>query len=159
MGSPPNRGGAPNDKEMVAARHDRFSALGIFLGQIGGQVATVVQFGYRGTLRPAPLSSWVLAILALAVGGLVLRLWPIRTLGRFFTSTVQVAPDQKVVETGPYRLLRHPSYRGALVTACGVVLTMLSPLGIALVLLLALPAYLHRIVVEEVALVEGLGDA
>ena len=40
----------------------------------------------------------------------------IRTLGRFFTIDVDVGPGQWVVKTGPYRLVRHPTYSGPPIT-------------------------------------------
>ena len=95
----------------------------------------------------------------LAAAGLCLRLWSIRTLGRFFTGTVQVVPDQQVVDDGPYRVLRHPSYTGALLTALGIALAFGSALGAVATLALGIPAYIHRITIEERALLAELGDA
>jgi hypothetical protein len=40
-------------------------------------------------------------------------------LGRFFTYDVAVHAGQTVVEVGPYRHIRHPSYSGALTTRVG----------------------------------------
>jgi Isoprenylcysteine carboxyl methyltransferase (ICMT) family len=44
--------------------------------------------------------------------GIALRQWAITTLGRFFVGHVLVQPGQTVVNSGPYRWLRHPSYTG-----------------------------------------------
>ena len=46
------------------------------------------------------------------VGGLVLRGWSFKALGDYFTHTVMVTSDQPVIASGPYRVLRHPSYTG-----------------------------------------------
>ena len=54
-----------------------------------------------------------------------------RELGRFFKFTVVVQADHQVVDTGPYRLIRHPSYTGLLMAALG--------LGIALGTWLSIP--------------------
>src|ERR1043166_967426 len=56
--------------------------------------------------------------------GLALRYWAIRTLGRFFRYKVVVQDEHRLVTTGPYRLLRHPSYTGALLTLIGVAMVM-----------------------------------
>ena len=40
----------------------------------------------------------------------------IRTLGHFFTVDVDVSPGQWVVKTGPYCLVRHPTYSGVPIT-------------------------------------------
>ena len=145
--------------DMVRDRTDRFSAAAIFLGVIAAQLASVLEFGYRADLRPPPASLVFGAGLCVAIGGLALRLWAIRTLGRFFTSTVHVEGGQTVVQTGPYSVLRHPSYTGTLLTSLGLAMTMASTIGVALTALLALPAYIYRIQVEEKALAVRLGDA
>src|SRR6185437_11846794 len=56
----------------------------------------------------------VLRALAIAFGlaGAAVRSWAITTLGRYFTRTVQVSSDQPVIQSGPYKLIRHPSYTG-----------------------------------------------
>jgi protein-S-isoprenylcysteine O-methyltransferase Ste14 len=146
------------DKKVLTDPSDRLSALGIVVGGIGSQLVAVIDFGYRAEMRPAPVSALVLGGLLLAAAGLVLRLWAIRTLGRFFTVIVTCVPDQKVVRDGPYRILRHPSYTGAVLAAAGVVITLGSLVGLAVVVALVVPAYLYRIRVEEAALIGGLGE-
>ena len=58
----------------------------------------------------------------LLLGGLLLRQYAIVTLGRFHTLDVSTRPGQPVIETGPYRWIRHPSYAGAMLTAAGILL-------------------------------------
>jgi protein-S-isoprenylcysteine O-methyltransferase len=50
--------------------------------------------------------------LALLMVGLLLRWWSIACLGRLFTVDVAIAADHQVIDSGPYRILRHPSYLG-----------------------------------------------
>jgi protein-S-isoprenylcysteine O-methyltransferase Ste14 len=38
----------------------------------------------------------------------------------FTSATIELAPDQKVISTGPYALVRHPMYAGALVMLLGI---------------------------------------
>lgn len=56
---------------------------------------------------------WPEVMLPLGVGlfvlGLALRWCSIIHLGRFFTTNVAIAKDHHLVNTGPYRFLRHPS--------------------------------------------------
>jgi protein-S-isoprenylcysteine O-methyltransferase len=146
-------------KDMVQATGaDRRSALWIYVGMIVPQIAAILHYGYRDRMEPPPISTAVTAGLILVSFGLILRIWAIRTLGRFFTSTVRVQSDQIVVETGPYRLLRHPSYTGALLIGIGVGIALWSWIGLLLVAVLALPAYIHRVHAEESALGAGLGQ-
>jgi hypothetical protein len=95
---------------------------------------------------------------ALFVGGMVLRWYSIIHLGRFFTVNVAIAADHQLVETGPYRFVRHPSYTGALLAFIGFAIVLRNW---ASVLVISLPiafAFLYRINVEERALVQALGE-
>jgi protein-S-isoprenylcysteine O-methyltransferase Ste14 len=97
--------------------------------------------------------------LALFVTGLALRWWAIVHLGRFFTVDVAIADDHRVVATGPYRFVRHPSYTGAIVAFVGYGICLGNRVSL---LALAVPvtlAFLQRIKVEETALHAALGDA
>jgi protein-S-isoprenylcysteine O-methyltransferase len=94
---------------------------------------------------------------AVALAGFALRLWSVVTLGKYFTYVVKVSSDQNVVDTGPYRLIRHPSYTGALLAGVGIGLSLGYALAPAVIGLTSLVAYLVRIAVEEKALAEGIG--
>ncbi|HUK03019.1 MAG TPA: isoprenylcysteine carboxylmethyltransferase family protein [Steroidobacteraceae bacterium] len=58
--------------------------------------------------------------LALFWGGLALRWWAIIYLGRFFTVDVAVQADHHLIDRGPYRYLRHPSYSGSFMSFVGL---------------------------------------
>ena len=73
------------------------------------------------------------AVLALA--GLVLRWYSIFYLGRFFTVNVAIASDHHVIDTGPYRYIRHPSYTGALMAFIGLGITYANWLALIIVVL------------------------
>jgi protein-S-isoprenylcysteine O-methyltransferase Ste14 len=60
----------------------------------------------------------------LMYAGMALRLYAIKVLGRYFTTSVAVATEQTVIEVGPYRLIRHPSYTGLLITLLGLGLSL-----------------------------------
>jgi protein-S-isoprenylcysteine O-methyltransferase Ste14 len=90
--------------------------------------------------------------------GLLLRWWSFVTLGKYFTVVLQTSEDQPVVDRGPYRLLRHPSYTGMLLAFVGCGLmggNWLSAVSSVAVLLAAL---MYRIRIEERALNAALGD-
>ena len=141
-----------------ATLRDRGSRFVIVLSVgIGIAVAANLAYAVPQAAIGGPRVLVKLAGIALIVGGELFRLYAIRSLGRYFTFVVALQPGQQVVDRGPYRLIRHPSYTGALVTVFGLCLAManwLSLLGIVPVI----PGYLYRIRVEEEALVAGLGD-
>jgi len=97
--------------------------------------------------------------LAVWVGGTLFRWYSIRALGRFFTFDVAISPGQRVIERGPYRWIRHPSYLGALVGEIGFGMTLTNWLALLLPVCCLATAYVYRIHVEEQALVLGLGPA
>jgi protein-S-isoprenylcysteine O-methyltransferase Ste14 len=95
--------------------------------------------------------------LALMLLGLALRWWAISVLGRSFTVTVGTHAEQLVVERGPYRYVRHPSYTGSLLTIAGILLCCANVLSL-LAFLIPMVGYAYRIRVEERALIDGLGE-
>lgn len=95
---------------------------------------------------------------AFAGGGLCLRRYAIATLGRLHTMVVTTRAGQPVVQAGPYRWIRHPSYAGAMLTAAGILLCSTNWLSLACYPLVA-AVYGYRIRVEERALAQDLGDA
>lgn len=91
----------------------------------------------------AVLPPWsVPAGVAVFAAGIVLRWYSIIHLGRFFTVNVAIAADHQLVDTGPYRFVRHPSYTGALLAFVGFGMVMrnwASVLVISMPVALALP--------------------
>ena len=79
-----------------------------------------------GCLLPGrPGSRVVHAIgVALALLGLALFAWAYRTLGRSFTPFPVPRPGGKLVESGPFRLVRHPVYGGLLLLLSGISLAL-----------------------------------
>ena len=96
--------------------------------------------------------------IGVAVAGIALRWYAVLVLGRFFTTRIMTTPDQTVVKKGPYRLVRHPSYTGLLLTAFGLLLCSTNWLSLAC-FVIVLPGFAYRIRVEEGALTTALGDA
>jgi protein-S-isoprenylcysteine O-methyltransferase Ste14 len=94
----------------------------------------------------------------LIVIGILVRQWAIFVLGRFFTLTVSVQKNQKVVDHGPYRYIRHPSYLGLFLIVIGIGLALHSWAGILVLLVMNGVAFGYRMHVEEKVLVSELGD-
>jgi protein-S-isoprenylcysteine O-methyltransferase Ste14 len=96
--------------------------------------------------------------IALMLAGIALREYSISVLGKYFTFDVAIDSGHTLVETGPYRYIRHPSYAGALVTLLGFGLALGNWAGLAAALSCMAFAYTYRIRVEEAALTASLGE-
>jgi len=119
-------------------------------------ISIALYLGYAG-IGMLPDWFFYLGIFLILLGVLV-RQWAIAILGRFFSLTVQIVEDHKVVEKGPYRLVRHPSYTGVLITFIGLGLAVQS-WGALLVLLVVFGvSFGYRMWVEERALLSELGQ-
>jgi protein-S-isoprenylcysteine O-methyltransferase Ste14 len=101
--------------------------------------------------------SCAVAGVVLFVAGLLLRWWAIITLGRFFTVDVTIEKDHELVERGPFRVVRHPSYTGVLLAFVGLALTLGNWAALLVILLPIGAAFIHRMNVEENALAGALG--
>jgi protein-S-isoprenylcysteine O-methyltransferase Ste14 len=66
----------------------------------------------------------------------------------YASATIELVKDQRVIDTGPYALVRHPMYAGALVMLLGTPLGLGSFWGL-LVLLPMLAALIWRLLDEE----------
>jgi len=61
------------------------------------------------------LFAWVMV--AVTVAGLLFTWWARIHLGRLWSSGVTRKADHRVVDTGPYRIVRHPIYTGIIVAS------------------------------------------
>jgi protein-S-isoprenylcysteine O-methyltransferase Ste14 len=89
--------------------------------------------------------------------GLFLRYWSILILGKYFRTTVEVEESQKIVQKGPYKWIRHPSYSGIIMFCIGYGLAVQNWLSLIIAVSLPTIALLYRIKIEEEALVKGIG--
>jgi protein-S-isoprenylcysteine O-methyltransferase Ste14 len=119
-------------------------------------------FVLAGNVHSAAIAHarWLLFVvgIALMVSGIVIRQWAVAVLGRFFTIDVRVQPGQAVVDKGPYRWVRHPSYTGLIMTFVGMGLALGNWAALAVVAVVPTAGLLVRIRVEERALLESLGE-
>lgn len=107
------------------------------------------------TIRPSSLADWI--GLLLFWGGISLRLWSFRTLGRYFTFTIQTSGDQPVITAGPYRAIRHPSYAGLLLVILAVGLLIGNWWSLLCLTAATTGGLVFRIRVEERALTQTIG--
>ena len=95
--------------------------------------------------------------LALFVGGTILRQVGKRTLGKYYSYGLRTLQDQKLVQHGVYKHVRHPITLAALIYTPAIPLVLSSLYGF-LVMLGIVPLFLYRIGIEEKMLIEQFGD-
>jgi len=105
----------------------------------------------------ARLPIFAVGLSTLIVGSL-LRRYCFRTLGQYFTGDVRARADQPVIRTGPYRLVRHPSYTAGIMMFVGIGLALGSWFSFALLAIAAIATYTYRVSIEERALLTTIGE-
>lgn len=100
---------------------------------------------------------WAAVTIAVAIGSVWLTVAAVRTLGKEWSLTARVVEEHRLVQTGPYRLVRHPIYTGML----GMLLVTGSALGQNIMIVVATVLFsvgtLIRIEFEERLLRETFG--
>jgi protein-S-isoprenylcysteine O-methyltransferase Ste14 len=106
------KGGATAEKEMSQKVIQAFAGIAFF--------ATVVlpALDHRLGWSVVPTYAVLIGDLFVAMGFLAVFL--VFKENTYTSGIVEVAADQKVVSTGPYALVRHPMYSGALVMLLGI---------------------------------------
>jgi len=110
-----------------------------------------------GATVPHPRGFYLVGF-CLFLGGLILRWYSIGYLGRYFTVDVSISAEHRLIDSGPYRFIRHPTYTGALLAFFGLGFCLGNWLSILFLSLPTIGAFLWRIRIEERALVEALGE-
>lgn len=129
----------------------------IALGMIAAFYLSPLEFLYLSAILPR--NAWMSFFgIGLIASGIALFIWARRTLGMNYSGHVSVKAGQTLVQSGPYRFIRHPAYLGYLWMALGISLGYSSLAGIFALLVLLLPALIYRINVEEKMLAGHFGD-
>ena len=142
----------------AAADADRGSLFLIWLVISVSMAAAFTCANALPQLTLAPVGIGRLAGLAGFLIGVVLRWCAILSLGRFFTVNVAIVSDHRLVEAGPYRWLRHPSYAGALLAFLGLGLCLDNWAALAVLMVPVSVVFWWRMRIEEAALFETFGE-
>lgn len=146
------KGSAARDRGTLWLNIVIITAAVVAAGLLTGAVknAGPWEFGSSGLSAAGLLVMWA---------GLAVRIWAIVVLGNSFRTTVEVDTSQRVVDSGPYRWVRHPSYTGIVLLMAGLGLVYGNVPALAILLVLPAGVLIHRIFVEEAVLTEVIGRA
>ena len=129
---------------------------------LGGAIALAIALplAWVPALRmPTPLEPAAFVIgVAMGAAGSVLRRHCWRLLGASFTGDVRAHPDQPIVATGAYALVRHPAYSAGILMNTGIGLALGSWASTAVLALASFAVYSYRIAVEERTLLAVVGE-
>ena len=89
--------------------------------------------------------------------GFCVRVTAMRTLGGFFTRTLQMRERQHVISHGIYKFVRHPGYLGDILLFGGSAIATANAVTTVLTLAVLIPVFVRRITAEEQMLTETLG--
>lgn len=137
---------------------DKGTVLQIIWSVYLSQALALLEAFFLNRDRAFSYDSFSYIFLAVALFGLILRSWAYLSLGKFFTMHLQTKDDQPLIEHGPYRFLRHPSYTGAFLTYTFIPLFLTSYYSAAFSALILGFAFYRRIVHEEKMLEAHLGE-
>lgn len=139
-------------------RRDLGSRLGIIFAITAAVWVSFSSLGLRRTLLPGNHWLWFASGAVVLLGGIALRHQAVSQLGQYFRTQVTVLDDHRLVTSGLYERLRHPSYTGALVSCAGVGLASGTLSGLGAMVLLPVLAFAYRIRVEERTLAHHFGE-
>jgi protein-S-isoprenylcysteine O-methyltransferase Ste14 len=142
----------------VKSRTDRGSLILIYVTITAGfYLGVPLSSGSRGRIAFAYPFLEVFG-LALMAAGFAVRLRAAWALKGQFTHFVTVQAEDKLVQTGLYRSIRHPAYAGELVTLFGIGLALGNWLTLLALFGIPLLGFLYRISVEEKTLLTHYGE-
>jgi len=91
--------------------------------------------------------------------GISFRIWAVQTLGKYYSHIVRKTDNHKIIETGPYKFLRHPAYFGMITIHIGITIFYFNFVTFLILLFLLIPSIIIRIIIEEKTLIKIEGYA
>lgn len=125
---------------------------------IGFAISLGVYFSRATNLPISTISIMPYLGLLIIVIGMIFRLIAIMTLGNFFTVNLTIRDNHQIKKDGLYKLLRHPSYTGSILSFIGFGISLNNWISLIVIAILVVSAMLYRIKVEEDLLTDHFGS-
>lgn len=144
-------------KARVTSSGDKGS-LWLLYGLIAVGYSLSFAIGATKIGRVYPWSTYFIIGMVLVVLGLMIRIYSILTLKQYFTYSVAKIENQKIIESGLYKFIRHPGYLGQLIIFIGITLSMSNWLSVLFMMIPVTFGYMNRIRIEERFMLEQMGQ-
>jgi protein-S-isoprenylcysteine O-methyltransferase len=146
----------------TASKQDRWSSKifnGIIACSVAGWFVALISAATDDLHQKPHIALYLPRVaLALLTAGLLLRSYAVFTLKKHFTVDLAIQHEHQLIQHGPYRILRHPSYTGALLCFSGLALSA-GFWGTTMIILVPVgAAYIWRIQKEEGILLRAFGE-
>ena len=92
------------------------------------------------------------------IAGYLFLMWSMSTLGRFYSRTLTIQDQHRIVTTGPYRFIRHPGYFGIILVGLGLGLSSGSIFTLLTLVSIMVVFYSYRIHWEEHMMLATFGE-
>ncbi len=125
----------------------------LYLGVFGITIFPIMEFTF---FRSPPIIALnIIGFLLMCFGGF-LRFIALATLGKYFSTHIEIYRDHQLVDKGIYSMIRHPGYLGSICFGIGSILSVNAMYSIVFFALYFIPVLLCRIYFEERVLNKNL---
>jgi len=122
------------------------------------QILGVFKLGTIEINESDPLYVYRIVGLAVFIVFSWLQVWAYKTMGKNYSQEVVVSKKQELVTNGPYKFIRHPQYISQLLSDLGAGIALASFIVIPVVILIQLPLFLLRAIIEEKLLMKRFSE-
>jgi protein-S-isoprenylcysteine O-methyltransferase Ste14 len=140
------------DKTNSDNKSTKFIGLSFFIILIISIILNLLKIGEFDNMRLAIIGLMIMVV------GLLIRIWSMLTLSKYYTRTLLTIEKQEIVKKGPYRIIRHPGYLGTILIWSAAGLAMENEIIFIVATIMILIAYLYRIENEEQMLIKQFGE-
>jgi protein-S-isoprenylcysteine O-methyltransferase Ste14 len=102
---------------------------------------------------------------SLRIAGLVIfivfswiQIWSYKLLGSSYSQDIVIQKNHKIITSGIYKIIRHPQYLSQILSDLGAAIALLSYIALPFVLLLEIPLFIMRAMLEEKLLMKHFGE-
>lgn len=145
-----------DSKTVSEEKGDRSFWL-ILPGMLIAFFAPPLEYIYFPEFLPRTIWMEVIGLIFIVIA-LLLRFWTRAAAGEQYSGHVQVTEKHQLVQSGPYRYIRHPGYAGYFLIALGICIGYSSLIGLAAIPIFMVPGFAYRMNVEEKLLTKSFGD-